>query len=62
MRFLNDSPLGGGFKAEVEVDGTWRPVEGTSYQATCWVEGRRCVAGEHRFGGIAVQLVESGRS
>jgi hypothetical protein len=56
MRFSNDSDLG--FAAEAEEDGSWRPVEDATYEATCWVEGRRCVAGEHRFGGIAVQVVE----
>lgn len=58
MRFGNDSPLGGGFVAEVEDGGSWRRVEGATYSATCWVENRRCEASEHSFGGIVVQLVE----
>lgn len=58
MRFSSDSELGGGFVAEVEENGAWRRVEDATYEATCWVEGRRCVAGEHRFGGIVVQVVE----
>jgi hypothetical protein len=58
MRFSNETMLAAGFVAEVEDDGVWRPVEDAVYAATCWVKGRRCVAGEHRFGGIAVQTVE----
>jgi hypothetical protein len=58
MRFGNETMLASGFIAEVEVDGVWRPVEGATYQATCWVKGRRCTAGEHRFGGIVVQTVD----
>lgn len=58
MRFSNETPLGGGFIAEVEDNGTWRRVEGAEYSATCWVNGRRCEASEHRFGGIVVQTVE----
>jgi hypothetical protein len=54
MRFGNESPLGGGFIAEVDDGGVWRRVD----SGTCWVKGRRCVAGEHRFGGIVVQLDE----
>jgi hypothetical protein len=33
-------------------DREWRRVEG----GECWVDGRRCIAGEHRFGGVVVQL------
>lgn len=58
MRFGSDSELGGGFVAEVEEDGNWRRVEDTPYEATCWVDGRQCVAREHRFGGIVVQLAD----
>jgi hypothetical protein len=52
MRFSSDTPLGGGFVAEVEADGIWRRVE----SGACFVDGRPCIAREHRFGGIAVQL------
>lgn len=55
MRFGNESLLGTGFVAEVEEGGEWRPVE-AGFQAPCFVDGRRCVAAEHRFGGIVVQL------
>lgn len=58
MRFGNETPLGGGFVAEVEDNGSWRRVEGAIDGATCWVNGRRCEAREHRFGGIVVQAVE----
>jgi ankyrin repeat protein len=54
LRFSNETALGAGFVAEVEVGGGWRPVDG----GECWVAGRRCVAGEHRFGGIVVQAVD----
>ncbi len=53
-RFQNETLLGSGFIAEVEDEGVWLRVE----SGTCWVKGRRCVAGEHRFGGIVVQLDE----
>jgi hypothetical protein len=55
LRFWNTTPLGGGFAAEVEVDGVWQHSDSTS----CWVDGRRCTAGEHRFGGIVVEMVDS---
>ena len=58
MRFGNETMLGAGFVAEAEVDGVWRRVEDAVIEATCWVKGRRCVAGEHRFGGIVVQTVD----
>jgi hypothetical protein len=58
MRFGNETMLAAGFIAEVEDHGVWRPVEGATYEATCWVKGRRCVAGEHRFGGIVVQTFD----
>ena len=58
MRFFNETLLGTGFVAEVEVDGVWRRLENATDEATCWVQGRRCVAREHRFGGIAVQAVD----
>jgi hypothetical protein len=58
MRFRNETFLGAGFSAEVEDDGTWRRVNGATLSATCWVKGRRCVAGEHRFGGIVVQTLD----
>lgn len=57
MRFSNETMLGAGFIAEVDDNGTWRRVDDATYAATCWVNGRRCVAGEHRFGGIVVQAV-----
>ncbi len=50
MRFQNETLLGSGFIAEVEDDGVWRRVD----DGTCWVKGKRCVAREHRFGGIVV--------
>jgi hypothetical protein len=58
MRFSNETMLASGFIAEVEDDGVWRRVEHAVYEATCWVEGTRCVASEHRFGGIVVQAVD----
>jgi predicted nucleic acid-binding Zn ribbon protein len=58
LRFGNETMLAAGFIAEVEENGVWRPVEDPSYEATCWVKGRRCVAHEHRFGGIVVQAVD----
>jgi len=54
MRFRNETMLAAGFIAEVDDDGVWRRVA----SGACWVNGRRCVAGEHRFGGIVVQLVD----
>jgi hypothetical protein len=37
--------------------GVWRPRD----DGKCWVNGRACIAGEHRFGGIVVQaLTKSG--
>jgi hypothetical protein len=58
MRFLNETLLGTGFIAEVEDCGAWRRVEDAEIEATCWVDGRRCLAREHRFGGIVVQTVD----
>jgi hypothetical protein len=58
MRFSNETMLASGFIAEVEDDGVWRRVDDAIYDATCWVEGRRCLAHEHRFGGIVVQAVD----
>lgn len=57
LRFSNETPLAAGFVAEVDDEGTWRRRE----DGRCWVNGRPCVAGEHRFGGIVVQAVEPGR-
>jgi hypothetical protein len=58
MRFRNETPLAAGFIAEVEDNGVWRRLDNATYNATCWVNGRRCVAREHRFGGIVVQAVD----
>ena len=58
MRFSNETMLGTGFIAEVDDNGVWRRVDDATYSATCWVKGRRCIAGEHRFGGIVVQAVD----
>ncbi len=55
MRFSNESILGTGFVAEVVQDGVWRRV---GDDGRCVVKGRRCIAREHRFGGIVVQTVE----
>jgi hypothetical protein len=52
LRFFVETALGAGFYAEACDGGEWRRVEG----GECWVDGRRCVAGEHRFGGVVVQL------
>ncbi len=61
MRFRNETMLASGFIAEVEEDGSWTRVDGATHHATCWVKGRRCVAGEHRFGGIVVQTAGGNR-
>ena len=58
MRFSNETLLGTGFIAEVDVNGTWRRIPGATDEASCWINGRRCLAREHRFGGIVVQLVD----
>jgi hypothetical protein len=58
MRFGNETLLGTGFVAEVEVEDVWRRVDDGDFNVTCWVEGRRCVAAEHRFGGIVVQTLD----
>jgi hypothetical protein len=58
MRFGNQTLLGSGFIAEVEDNGVWRRVDTPTYGASCWVDGRRCLAREHRFGGIVVQAVD----
>ena len=58
MRFSNETMLAAGFIAEVDDNGVWRRVDDATGAATCWVKGRRCVAGEHRFGGIVVQAVD----
>lgn len=58
MRFRNETMLAAGFIAEVDDNGIWRRVDGATYNATCWVNGRRCLAGEHRFGGIVVQAID----
>lgn len=58
MRFRNETPLAAGFIAEVDDNGVWRRVDNATYNATCWVNGRRCVALEHRFGGIVVQAAD----
>jgi hypothetical protein len=58
MRFSNETLLAAGFIAEVDDNGVWRRVDNSTYSAECWVNGRRCVASEHRFGGIVVQAVD----
>lgn len=58
MRFSNETRLAAGFIAEVDDKGTWHRVDTPTYEATCWVKGRRCLAGEHRFGGIVLQTVD----
>jgi hypothetical protein len=58
MRFSNETWLAAGFIAEVDDSGVWRRVDSATYNATCLVKGRRCIAGEHRFGGIVVQTVD----
>jgi hypothetical protein len=59
MRFSNETMLAAGFIAEVDDNGVGHRVDGgATYEANCWVNGRRCVAGEHRFGGIVVQAVD----
>lgn len=58
MRFGNETMLASGFVAEIEEDGVWRRVDEGAAQVTCWVKERRCVAGEHRFGGFVVQTVD----
>jgi len=58
MRFRNETWLAAGFIAEVDDNGIWRRVDSATYNATCWVNGRRCIAREHRFGGIVVQAVD----
>jgi len=55
MRFSNETMLAAGFIAEVEDNGVWRRVD----SGRCIVNGRRCIAGEHRFGGIVVQVVDN---
>jgi hypothetical protein len=57
MRFGNETLLGTGFIAEFDDSGVWRRLDTSTYGAACWVKGRRCVANEHRFGGIVVQTV-----
>ena len=57
---MNESLLGTGFVAEVEAEDGWHVVEGTPLSVECWIRDRRCVAAEHRFGGIVVQTVEDG--
>ncbi len=52
LRFHNETLLGSGFVAEVQDGDEWRRVDG----GVCWVDGHRCEAREHRFGGIVVQL------
>lgn len=58
MRFSNETMLAAGFIAEVDDNGIWRRVDGATYDAACWVNGRRCIACEHRFGGIVVQTID----
>jgi len=54
MRFRNETMLAAGFIAEVDDDGVWRRVD----SGACTVNGIRCIAREHRFGGIVVQAVD----
>lgn len=54
MRFRNETMLAAGFIAEVHDDGVWRRVD----SGACTVNGIRCTAREHRFGGIVVQAVD----
>ncbi|MCA1698062.1 MAG: hypothetical protein LC790_03835 [Actinobacteria bacterium] len=54
MRFRNETMLAAGFIAEVYEDGVWRRVD----SGACMVNGRRCVAREHRFGGYVVQALD----
>ena len=54
MRFRNETLLGAGFIAEVDDGGVWRRLD----SGACSVNGVRCIAREHRFGGIVVQALD----
>ncbi|CAN5701930.1 hypothetical protein BH20ACI4_BH20ACI4_10600 [soil metagenome] len=52
LKFSNIS-LSGGFRASY-LD------TGAEYQhQICYIDGRKCFAGEHRFGGIVVEVVRN---
>lgn len=51
LKFYNES-LSGGFRA-VYLD------NGAEYKhQICYIDGRKCFANEHRFGGIVVEIVK----
>jgi hypothetical protein len=55
LRFSNTTMLGAGFLAEVNDESVWHPRP----TGDCWVNGRHCVADEHRFGGIVIQTFDA---
>ena len=59
LRFFNETLLGTGFVAEVDVDGEWRRVDTPDDSMACLVRGKPCRAREHRFGGVVVEAMSS---
>lgn len=52
LRFENES-LSGGFRAVYLDNGAEYPHQ------ICYIDGKRCFANEHRFGGIVVEIVKN---
>jgi hypothetical protein len=53
LRFFNTTILGGGFAAEYADTG------GKRDSRICYIDGIKCRAGEHRFGGIVIQTYDT---
>lgn len=51
LKFFNES-LSGGFRAK------YLDTEAEYKHKICYIDGRKCFAGEHRFGGIVVEIVK----
>ena len=51
LQFSNES-LSGGFKVFYRDNGA------EYARQICYIDGRKCFAGEHRFGGIVVEVVK----
>lgn len=52
LQFFNES-LSGGFKAFYRDNGA-------EYKSNiCYIDGKRCFANEHRFGGIVIEVVKN---
>jgi len=52
LKFSNTTMMGGGFAAEYADTGETRDSH------VCYIDGMKCRADEHRFGGIVIEAVK----